>query len=164
MILEMSNKDIVTLSDEIKALDLYLELEQLRFEDKLIYQFDIDISISTETTFIPSMLIQPYIENAIKHGLLHKRNNWLLNITFSSQQEKLIVIIDDNGIGRKRSAELNKTKSKHQSFASVANEKRLSILNKGLQENIGLEITDKLDEHNNSLGTTVKLIIPFTKL
>jgi LytS/YehU family sensor histidine kinase len=151
------------LVDEIKALKLYVELEQLRFEDKLVYHFTVDENISVETTYIPSMLIQPYIENAIKHGLLHKKNNWLLNITFSGQQEKLIVIIDDNGIGRKRSAELNTTKSKHQSFASVANEKRLSILNRGLNESIGLNIIDKVDENNQPIGTTVQLIIPIEK-
>lgn len=161
MILDMSNKEIVALSEEIKALNLYLELEQLRFEDKLVYHFSIDKNISTETTFIPSMIIQPYIENAIKHGLLHKKNDWLLNITFSKKENQLVVCIDDNGIGRKRSEELNKHKSKHQSFATNANQKRLEILNKGLPQSIALEIIDKADTHGNILGTLVKLFIPF---
>lgn len=163
MILDMSNKEIVALSEEIKALNLYLELEQLRFEDKLVYHFSIDKNVSIETTFIPSMIIQPFIENAIKHGLLHKKNDWLLNITFHEKENKLIVCIDDNGIGRKRSEELNKHKSKHQSFASNANQKRLAILNKGLPQSIVLEIVDKTDVHGNALGTSVIMQIPFSK-
>ncbi len=163
MVLEMSNKDMVALVDEIKALKLYVELEQLRFEDKLVYHFTVDENISIETTYIPSMLIQPYIENAIKHGLLHKKNNWILNIDFKLEHKQLLVTINDNGIGRKRSYELNKAKSRHQSFASVANEKRLSILNRGLNENIGLNIIDKADENNQPAGTTVQLIIPIEK-
>lgn len=163
MILDMSNKEIVALSEEIKAINLYLELEKLRFEDKLLYHFSIDNNISIETTFIPSMIIQPFIENAIKHGLLHKKNDWLLNITFNKKDNQLVVCIDDNGIGRKRSEELNKHKSKHQSFASNANQKRLAILNKGLPQSIALEIVDKTDVHGNALGTSVIMQIPFSK-
>lgn len=164
MILDMSNKDIVTIAEEIKALQLYLELEQLRFEDKLNYTFKVDNNISTETTFIPSMLIQPYVENAIKHGLLHKKNDWYLSVDFTKTQSGIAVEIDDNGIGRKRSEELNKHKARmHQSFATNANQKRLEILNKGLLQHIALEIIDKTDAHGNAFGTTVKLFIPFLK-
>ena len=164
MILDMSNKDIVTIAEEIKALQLYLELEQLRFEDKLKYTFNVDNNISTETTFIPSMLIQPYVENAIKHGLLHKKNDWFLSLHFTKANEGITIIIDDNGIGRKRSEELNKHKAKHhQSFATNANRKRLEILNRGLMQHIALEVIDKKDSYGNSLGTSVKLFIPFLK-
>lgn len=164
MILDMSNKDIVTIAEEIKALQLYLELEQLRFEDKLNYTFKVDNNISTETTFIPSMLIQPYVENAIKHGLLHKKNDWQLSVEFTKNQSGIAIVIDDNGIGRKRSEELNKHKARmHQSFATNANQKRLEILNKGLLQHIALEIIDKTDAHGNAFGTTVKLFIPFLK-
>jgi sensor histidine kinase YesM len=164
MILDMSNKEIVCIADEIKALKLYLELEQLRFEDKLHYTLQIDNAISIETAYIPSMLIQPYVENAIKHGLLHKKNDWQLQIQFIKKNDGIVVIVDDNGIGRKRSEELNKHKARlHQSFATNANQKRLEILNKGLAHNIALEIIDKTDAHGNAFGTTVKLFIPFLK-
>lgn len=164
MILDMSNKDIVPLSEEIKALSLYLELEQLRFEDKLEYYFTVDDTISTETTYIHSMLIQPYVENAIKHGLLHLKNKWLLAIDFTKVQTGIKVTVEDNGIGRKRSEELNQLKfKKHQSFASSANQKRLEILNKGLKETISLEIIDKRDEHGNATGTMVVMYIPVIK-
>lgn len=160
LILDMSNKDYVSIADEIKALKLYIELEQQRFEDKLQSNFIIDENISTETQYIPSMLIQPYIENAIKHGLLHKKGTWILKINIDKKPAGIQVTIDDNGIGRKRSEQLNKHKMKHQSFATKANEKRLEILNRGLHQNIGINITDKEDAHGNALGTTVVLFIP----
>jgi len=162
LILDMSNKDFVSISDEIKALKLYLALEQIRFEDKLKYHFQIDENINIESLYIPSMLIQPYVENAIKHGLLHKKNDWFLNISMQKHDAGILVNIEDNGIGRKRSEQLNKNihKHKHQSFALKANEKRLEILNRGLQQSIVLQIIDKEDKHGNALGTLVKLFIP----
>ncbi|MEY2828578.1 MAG: hypothetical protein RIQ33_436, partial [Bacteroidota bacterium] len=161
MILEMSNREKVSLSEEIKALKLYLELEQLRFEEKLKYEISISKNVDEEMIHIPSMLIQPYLENAIKHGLLHKKDNWLLHILFEKNENTLVVKVDDNGIGRKRSQELQKLKLKqHQSFAMSANEKRLDILNKGLQKPIALQIIDKINENGEAIGTTIILNIP----
>jgi len=162
MILDMSNKEIVAVAEEIKALQLYLELEQIRFEDKLMYSLNVDENISTETSYIPSMLIQPYVENAIKHGLLHKKTDRQLLVSFVKKDTGIMVTIDDNGIGRKRSAELNKAKTKHhESFATGANEKRLQILNKGMQQHIYLEIIDKEDAGGHAAGTSVHIYIPF---
>ncbi|MCX6318682.1 MAG: histidine kinase [Bacteroidetes bacterium] len=161
MILDMSNKDIVPLSEEIRALTLYLELEQLRFEEKLVYRLTVDETISTETTCIHSMLIQPYVENAIKHGLLHKKDNWDLLLDFKQVGQYIQVTVEDNGIGRKRSEELNQLRQrKHQSFSTQANQKRLEILNKGLANTIALQITDKQDEQGHAAGTRVVLMIP----
>jgi ligand-binding sensor domain-containing protein len=163
MILDMSSKDIVPLSEEIKALTLYLELEQLRFEDKLHYTLVVDETICTETTHIHSMLIQPYVENAIKHGLLHQKGSWELLIEFTKIDNYIKVTVDDNGIGRKKSEELNKLKMKrHQSFATGANQKRLEILNKGLKNAIALQIIDKKDEQGHPAGTRVILTIPIS--
>lgn len=159
MILEMSNKPSVTIAKEIKALQLYLDLEKQRFEDKLNYSFTCDKNINTETSYIPSMLIQPYVENAIKHGLLHSKRNWELTIDFKKSSNGITVIIDDNGIGRKRSAELNK--HKHQGFSTNANKKRLDILNEDLNNEIAIEIIDKTDAFGNALGTLITFNIPF---
>jgi sensor histidine kinase YesM len=160
-ILDMSNKPKVTLAEEIKALQLYVELEELRFENKLTCNFNIDKSISTETVYIPSMLIQPYIENAIKHGLMHQRNLWLLGISFVQKQNAIEVTIDDNGVGRKASAAINQQKNrKYQSFATGANQKRLDILNKGLKQSIAIQTIDKVDASGQALGTTIVLSIP----
>ena len=162
MILDMSNKEIVSLADEIKALKLYIELEELRFEDKLHYHFEVDEqAIFTEATFIPSMLIQPYVENAIKHGLLHQKGKWRLNISFKKNNNSIEVVVDDNGIGRAKSIELNKFKNKHhQSFATNANQKRLEILNKDMGNAIALQVIDKIDAHGNATGTRVVINIP----
>jgi sensor histidine kinase YesM len=161
MILEMSNREKVSITEEIKALKLYLELEQLRFEEKLKYEIVVTKNVDEEMIHIPSMLIQPYVENAIKHGLLHKKDNWLLHISFERKENTLIVMVDDNGIGRKRSQELQKLKLKqHQSFAMSANEKRLNILNKGLEKPIALQIIDKTNDSGEACGTTVILNIP----
>ena len=160
-ILDMSNKETVTIAEEVHALQLYLELEKLRFEDKLNYNFIIDNHIALETTNIPSMLIQPYIENAIKHGLMHKKGNWQLTINFTLINKSIQVNIRDNGVGRKASEAINKQRNKHhQSFATDANEKRLDILNKGLQKSISLQIIDHVNNQAAALGTEIIINIP----
>lgn len=164
-ILEMSNKDSVPLSEEIKALTLYLELEKIRFEDLLTYTFDVDPALQTDFVYIPSMLIQPYVENAIKHGLLHKKSERKLWIKFIKEKDCLMVIIDDNGIGRKRSEQLKRLKERnsHNGFAISANQKRLDILNQGAKHQIMMEIIDKQNAQGEPLGTLVNIRIPFQK-
>jgi len=162
MILEMSDADRVTLNREIQALTLYIELEEARFDQGLNHTITIDSNINLETTKIPSMLIQPYVENAVKHGLLHKKGVKSLHIEFILEAEQLLkVIIDDNGIGRFKSAELNRMKyTNHQSFATDANLKRLSLLQKE-GDGLAIEFIDKLDEFDEPIGTTVVIRIPF---
>ncbi len=161
MILDMSNREKVSLTEELRAIHLYLELELQRFEDKLQIDIQVHPAVEPDMVQIPSMLIQPYIENAIKHGLLHKHDNCKLNISFERKGQILEVIIDDNGIGRKRSAELQTIKTKeHQSFAMSANQKRLEILNKQYKNQISISILDKKNELGESAGTTISLFIP----
>ncbi|MFY7652494.1 MAG: sensor histidine kinase [Chitinophagaceae bacterium] len=161
MILEMSNKDKISLTEEIKALNLYLELEKQRFEDKLQYFIKVDEDINPDFSYIPSMLIQPYVENAVKHGLLHKKDNRMVTIEFHKSYYGILATVDDNGIGRKRSAESQKFRQqKHQSFALTANSKRLDILNKGLSSTIDIKIIDKENELGQPTGTLVQLHIP----
>ncbi|MFN5416648.1 MAG: histidine kinase [Flavobacteriia bacterium] len=160
LILEMSDKETITLSEELKALHLYLDLEKMRFEEAFEFHFQIDKKIDCDLCRIPSMLIQPYIENAIKHGLLHKEGTKCLDIKFSLENQVLLVEIVDNGVGRKRAAELKHIKEiKHESFSTNANAKRLEILNKGLHLHVGFEIVDLFSE-NQASGTYVKLSIP----
>ncbi len=161
IILDMSTKEKVALAEELRALHLYLELELQRFEDKLQTQVMVDPALSPDFTLLPSMLIQPYIENAIKHGLLHKKDHRLLVVKFEKQESFLKVTIDDNGVGRKRAAELQSLKTKkHESFAMSANKKRLAILNSHSKQPIGIQIIDKQNEHGEASGTTVLLQIP----
>lgn len=159
--LDHSSKGYISLYEEIECLNIYLELEKLRFEDK--FSYEINNLVTDDYLKIPTMLIQPYVENAIKHGLLHKKENRVLTITFIHLKEEnsLKCIILDNGVGREKAIQLRQTK--HESFATNANEKRLELLNFGKDKKIGCEINDLLDEDNNPNGTKVTLLIPILK-
>lgn len=159
-ILEMSNQPFVAFSDEIEALRLYLKLEKMRFEDD--FEFEINTSaLSHEAFKIPSMLIQPYVENAIKHGLLHKKGAKKMTLHFYTEANILHASIIDNGIGLIASRKINESrKSNHQSFATEANHKRFELLNQLSSGQIGVEIKELHDDEGNVLGTAVYLSIP----
>jgi hypothetical protein len=161
MILEMSEKENVNLSDELLALQLYLELEEVRFEETDFHYFIItDEDLDMEMVQIPSMMIQPYVENAIKHGLLHKSGKKDLAIRIRQDVGILVVEVEDNGVGREKSAKINASKNeKWTSFSTGANEKRLEILNRGRSKAIGVKIHDKYENQIGS-GTIVKISIP----
>ncbi len=160
MILDMSNRELVSLSEEITALNLYLKLEKMRFEDDFSYVMNTE-NLPHQNFQIPSMLIQPYVENAIKHGLLHKKGERKLEIRFEYIQSILNVQIEDNGIGIEASQKLNKSKNqKHESFSTHANQKRFEILNQMNQQHIGVEIITIKNEDNSVKGTLVSLSIP----
>ncbi|MCW3161015.1 sensor histidine kinase [Chryseobacterium oryctis] len=156
-ILEMSDKDDVSVGEEIQTLTNYLELEKARFNGDFHYSIEVDEKLNPMDIFIPSLLLQPFVENAIKHGLLHKKTDKNLIIKFDDENEYLKISIDDDGIGRKKSAELNSIKNKdHKSFATQSLAERIDILNKNLNPKIRLEYTDKEPD----LGTTVTLYLP----
>lgn len=160
LILEQSEKETISVGEESASLTLYLELEKMRFSEGFEYAIEINTKTHKDNIDIPPMLIQPYIENAVKHGLLHKEFDKKLTVLFEEKDNHLIVTIDDNGIGRKRSLELNKIKNeKYQSFSTQANEKRLEILNRN-SDKIALKIIDKKDQNDVSTGTKVILTIP----
>lgn len=160
VILEQSEKESISLGDEIESLTLYLELEKMRFNADFEYSIELKTVTHKDSIEFPPMLIQPYIENAIKHGLLHKEDDKRLTILFEEKNTHLIITIDDNGIGRKRAQELNKIKNeKYQSFSTQANEKRLEILNEQ-NDKIAVKVIDKIDETGKAIGTKVILTIP----
>ena len=161
--LEHSQKDTVSLSEELGALNFYLELEKDRFQDSFSYEINVDENIDKDLIEIPTFLIQPYVENAIKHGLLHKKENRKLEIHFSINKESNVLhcSIDDNGVGRSTSTEINQRKAfKHVSFSSEANAKRIDLLNRTRKRPIHLEIKDKYNAALEPTGTMVKIDIP----
>jgi hypothetical protein len=162
--LEQSNRGKITLEEERDTLNKYLELEKLRFEDTLDYQVNIENTLEADTTFIPTMLIQPYVENALKHGLLHKKENRLLQVSMTKISEDLIqCIIEDNGVGREKAKQINQKRAKtHEPFALKATTKRLDLLNYGRENKIGVTVID-LHEKNDATGTRVVLTIPILK-
>lgn len=161
-ILEASEFFEIPLSKELQILELYLTLEKLRFGRKFQYNIQLSDYINIEQLKVPSMIIQPFVENAVKHGLLHKINGIkTLNIDFELK-DSLICTIIDNGIGRKEAEKIKRRQGKQAtSFATSATQKRLGILNQTYQQKIGLEIID-LYENDKAIGTKVVLRIPFT--
>ena len=162
-ILEMSEKESITLSKEIKTLGLYLDIEKARFDEDFNYEINIGYGIDIENIKIPSMLLQPYVENAVKHGLLHKKGEKKVTIDIERIFDSLKITVDDNGIGRQKSSELNAIKNKdHLSFATEAMQNRIELLNQYKQQNISINFEDKFNKNGQSLGTKVIIEIPIT--
>ncbi|WP_298303659.1 histidine kinase [Flavobacterium sp.] len=159
-ILEMTEKEFISINEEITTMSLYLDIEKARFDKDFEYEINTE-NISDLEHKIPSMLLQPYIENAVKHGLLHKNGLKKLLITFSKNGDKIRIEIDDNGIGRQKSAELNAIKNKnHNSFATNAMQNRIDLLNKNNKNKITIDFIDKMNQSKQSQGTTVVIEIP----
>jgi sensor histidine kinase YesM len=164
-ILEMTEKDFISISEEVKTLQLYLDIEKGRFDEDFSYEIQVGKNIDQESIKIPTMLLQPYVENAVKHGLLHKQGDKKVTISFEIQNNELHIGIDDNGIGRQKSNELNQIKNKnHQSFATEALQNRIDLLNEYNHKNISLKIIDKHNLQNQPTGTLVEIIIPIHTL
>lgn len=162
--LDLSQEEYVHLNEELRALTLYLELENLRFSNEIECVVDTGNIQSPGKILIPPMLLQPFVENAIKHGLLHKKGVKKLFVSLSIEPEAKLLhcIIADNGIGRKKSGELKKFHpQKHKSFATSATAKRLELLNTGNKQKIRVEYTDLQSTNGDALGTRVELSIPY---
>lgn len=162
VILNNSDKPTVAIEDDLEALKLYLELEQMRFEDKFEYKIEIDDNVDLDYDVMPPMLLQPYVENAILHGLTPKKEKGLLHIRISSENNFIVCTITDNGIGRKKSAEIKRTMpgNKHKSLGMKITEERLRILNEISQSEHSVQITDLENEDGSALGTKVELYVP----
>ncbi|MCY7291101.1 MAG: histidine kinase, partial [Ferruginibacter sp.] len=166
MVLNNSEKNLISLQSEIEMNQLYLELESLRFKKSFFYEINIDKDIDAEIILFPSLLIQPFIENAIWHGLMHKNGEKQLNISFKTENDKLTCSIDDNGIGRLKSAVIKSQKLGAHHFDSkgtVLAQQRIETLNKSGFKGALIKIADKYDTQNNATGTTVEITIPLQK-
>lgn len=158
--LEHSKTDLITIPEEIEALQLYLDLEKERFEEKIEIDLQVDKNLRNNKHKIPSVFVQPYVENAIKHGLLHKIDLGKLRISYQLEENNIICTILDNGIGRKKASEIvTKRPDYHKSFATSANQRRLDLLNKDKKQPIKVTIDD-LVSSEKSLGTKVTITIP----
>lgn len=157
-VLNNSGKVMVTLAEEIEVLDLYLSLEHMRFEKSFAYTIYTDEELETDEILIPSMLLQPYVENALWHGLMHKQDDRRLSISFELKSEAVFTcVIDDNGIGRKKALELKEQQSKtkrHVSRGMTISRDRIELLQKQQQHAV-LDIIDKYNEAGEPTGTRV---------
>lgn len=159
-VLENSEADFIPLTDELELIGLYLKLEHSRFPDKFEYDVQIEDEIDLDDFKIPPMLLQPYVENAVWHGLRYKEEKGLLNVRVRKNRDQdLEVIIEDNGIGRKKSAKL-KTKHQHdQKSTGMRNIlKRIEILNSMSGDKIGVQVSDL-----NKDGSGTRVVVTLSK-
>lgn len=161
-VLENSRSEKITLQNELDTLTLYLDMEKLRAGDKLNYELTIADDLETDFIEIPPMLIQPYIENAIWHGLMHKEEGGKIVVYCRQKDDKyLIITILDNGIGRERAAELkSKTATKHKSFGMKITSERMDITKQLYNIETKITINDLKNTEGVGVGTQVILEIP----
>jgi anti-sigma regulatory factor (Ser/Thr protein kinase) len=154
--IDNSDASIISLQNEISYLDNYLQLEKLRFEDKFNYAIAVNEDINKEQFFVPAMLLQPYVENAIRHGMRFLENKkGQININVKKENNFIVCEIDDNGIGRKKAAELkSKMHVEYQSKGMNISRRRAELYN------IDQMVTDKKDENGYATGTTITVKIP----
>tara|TARA_R110001632_G_scaffold179993_4_gene299987 strand:+ start:5173 stop:7443 length:2271 start_codon:yes stop_codon:yes gene_type:complete len=157
-VLENSDEDFIPFTKEVELLELYVKLEHNRFKEKFDYTINIDENIHLEDFSIPPMLLQPYIENAIWHGLRYKEEKGVLEIHISKVDANSIsVVIVDDGVGRKRSIELktkNQLKQKSKGMSTI--QKRIEILNDMYQDRIDIKVSDAFED---GTGTKVELLL-----
>ncbi len=158
MVLTNSNRTFITLEDELDMLKLYLDMERLRFKNSFDYEISTLNSIDTSNIFIPPLLLQPFAENAIWHGLMHKQGHGLLQIEFTVNNKVLICTITDNGVGRNHTDLIkSKTVKKQKSMGLTITAERLALFNKDAVEPTSFQIEDRVDCDGKTAGTRVIL-------
>ncbi len=161
LILDNSEKSMVTLHDEINMLELYMHLEALRFDQGMEIEMIVSPDIRDEEIQIPSMILQPYVENAILHGLMNKEERGKIKIDISRKENLLTCIIEDNGIGREKAAEYkSKRKALHQSKGLSITKARVDLLNQMHQSSNSIRVYDLKNSQGEATGTRVEVIIP----
>jgi Histidine kinase/Y_Y_Y domain/Two component regulator propeller len=162
-VLHSSQQNFITLEEEMEQLKLYLDIEKLRLDGEFTYRVNAGEDIETDAIKIPGMLIQPFIENALKHGLAIKEGEKVLTIEFTLVSEHLLkCIITDNGIGRRKAMEFKQQQEKllpYESKGIRLVEERLALLNKEKQHNLPV-FEDLYDESGHPMGTSVSLEVP----
>jgi sensor histidine kinase YesM len=162
-ILIHGDKETATLKEELEILNLYVELEARRFKDSFHYNIECDEDIDIDEIRLPTLLIQPFVENAIWHGLMHKEGDRKLLIRFLETDNFLQCIIEDNGVGRKKSAETKKSNGQSKGHISkgiqLSMERLKTVKNKKGMEG-SLNIIDLYDENGKASGTRVEINFP----
>jgi ligand-binding sensor domain-containing protein len=161
MILDQSRTQFISLAEEIKMLTLYIELEELRFENKFSYTINTNDKLNPSRIFIPGMLIQPFIENSIRHGIHFKKGAARVDVNFTTSDSILICTITDNGIGRQAAAKLKDTAEGYKSMGTAIVDERIQALSTLFDGKLKNYITDLTDENGNAAGTRVTVEIPF---
>jgi LytS/YehU family sensor histidine kinase len=161
LILENAREEYIPLQNEADMLENYLELEKLSKNNKFEFSINLSKDINTETLEIPPMMIQPFVENAIIHGIKRKEGQGRIEINFNTKSSLLICEVIDNGIGRQKSFETKDKNSKHKPTGMLVTKKRLEQLKILTGFEAGYEIIDLMDDNSNPAGTKVVISIPF---
>jgi tetratricopeptide (TPR) repeat protein len=160
-ILNNSSEELITLEEELATIGNYLALQKVRFSDQFDYELEVDDSLDPESTFVPPMLTQPFIENAIEHGIRNLGSKGKIDIRFIRRDDKILLEIEDNGIGREKAQELLRQRDKtHKSMATTITRERIAVLNRRLKRKITMEIMDLKDEQGEAKGTRVVFGVP----
>ena len=160
--LNNSSMTFISLTDEIDYLSTYLQLEKLRFNQKMDYSIDVDPAVDTDQCSIPPMLIQPFVENSMRHGLRHKTvGKGYIRICFALTEKELLVTVEDNGIGRKKAA-VYKTREhiEYQSKGMSLTADRIRMINAKYNDNIHVDVFDLEDNDGQPAGTRVVMQFP----
>ncbi len=164
MVLENTESTEVSLKDELTLLEAYIQLEALRFHGEIQHKINVKGDIDLENTYLPSMVLQPFVENAIWHGLMNRKDSWngQIQISIEHQGEQLVCQIEDNGVGRQKAFEQQqRSVYKTKSLGLKITEERLRLLSKELQRQL-IHITDLTDQAGEALGTRVTVNIPIS--
>jgi hypothetical protein len=165
LILANSREQFVPVKDEIKVLIYYMDIENLRFDNKFDYKITVDPEIDDDFVGIPPMIIQPYVENAILHGIIHKKEKGNISIILSLRKENIHCVVEDDGVGREKAMEIkNNSGFEHKSRGMIITKERLEILNKQIKGQISVNVFDLKDENGIAKGTKVEIIIPFKEI
>jgi tetratricopeptide (TPR) repeat protein len=160
-ILDNSLEEFVSLDREISTIENYLELQKVRYAGKFDYRIDVADEIDPETMKIPPMLAQPFIENAIEHGIKHRETPGKINIRFTLKENTLIFEVEDDGVGRQKAREIEIIQDPgHRSMATSLTRERLANLNRKLHKKIELEIIDLKNALGEAVGTRVVFGVP----
>ncbi|WP_243765909.1 sensor histidine kinase [Polaribacter cellanae] len=161
-ILEASNTKEISLQEELETMDLYMTIENIRFSNEIDFQIKVDENVSLETIKVPPLVLQPFLENALWHGLSSKKEDKKIVLSIDKKEANFIQFtIKDNGIGRAASAKIKSEKSINRKSIGIALTKdRLANFVKGSQKNYSINYTDLKDENGKALGTKVMVKIP----
>ncbi|HYM94584.1 MAG TPA: histidine kinase, partial [Chitinophagaceae bacterium] len=159
--LDNSRSTFISLADELALLRLYIDLEKIRFEDRFDYHINLQENINADNIKIPNMLLQPYVENSIKHGFKNKQKQYFLAIAISKKEGNIVCVIEDNGIGREKSRTIPDSElNKHSSTGTAIVQEKIEALKFYYNYDLFSWTEDMKDAEGNAMGTRVILTFP----
>ncbi len=159
-VLDNSQNTFITLKEEFEALNLYIEMELIRFRNSFNYTLNIQDDINLNKFDIPPLILQPFVENAIHHGLRNKEGEKILKIDVVKKDKSVCIQIEDNGIGRKEALKIKQSKlNKYKSYGTEITTKRLTLFKESYKNDVDVRILDLDELRGGSTGTRVEIYI-----